>query len=199
MRKENPGNAFQYTCPIFDIQKSRTCTTTKRETKLCPRKLPNPKKQRDFQWRNLRKGPGVGWGRGEAKRRSLILGKKEITKGRKTARTSSSPSSPLAQALDLPLLYYELANHVSKFFLMFFFKQPLDPYFQLLPYLPFSFFCPFSICKLNGCFCEFWTVHFFKKCELKSYLTSNCYAFHQLHYVISCELTGDLFPRCLTN
>lgn len=39
MRKENPGNAFQYTCPIFDIQKilaqaitkqkSRTCTTTK--------------------------------------------------------------------------------------------------------------------------------------------------------------------------
>ena len=48
------------------------------------------------------------------------------------------------QALDLPLLYYELANHVSTFFLMFFFKQPLDPYFQLLPYLPYSFLAPFQ-------------------------------------------------------
>lgn len=151
----------------------------------------------------LKEGPGGGMeegGGGKGKRRSLILGKKEITKGRKTARTSSSPSSPLAQALDLPLLYYELANHVSKFFLMFFFKQPLDPYFQLLTYLPFSFFfAPFQFANWMVVFVNFGQCIFFKKCELKSYLTSNCYAFHQLHYVISCELTGDLFPRCLTN
>lgn len=145
---------------------------------------------------DLREGPG--W------LHHLNLGKKEITEERKASRASKNLSlgPPPPPQLKLWICHCFIMNlqiMCQNFSLCFSSSNLWIPTSNFSHTSHLVFFCPFSICKLNGCFCEFWTVHFFKKCELKSYLTSNCYAFHQLHYVISCELTGDLFPRCLTN